>query len=190
MLGWSSGSCALVRARRPSGWRSRPCLQDRVDRAVGAGADVEAAVARRLEAIARRTGAPAAGCRGRRGSPARGAAGSPGSGRRAWRWPGRWRPPRAGCARWSSRHSADASSACARARWCAGRGTTAAQMRGDALALVEDLDGARGQARLDLLADEAVRHGVVVALDVDVVVERDAAQAPLGVDVGLGRQAA
>src|SRR5260370_906380 len=42
--------------------------------------------------------------------------------------------------------------------------------------------------RLDLLAQQAVRHRVVMAVDVDMIVERDAALAPLGIDVGLDRQ--
>src|SRR5829696_943806 len=63
-------------------------------------------------------------------------------------------------------------------------------MTGDTLALVEQLDGALCDARLDLLSQQAVRHRVVMAIDIDVVVERDAALAPLGVDVSLGRQRA
>src|SRR6266851_6890157 len=65
---------------------------------------------------------------------------------------------------------------------------TAQQVTSDALAFVEQLDGALGNARLDLLAQQAVRHRVVMAVDVDMIVERDAALAPLGIDVGLDRQ--
>ncbi len=54
--------------------------------------------------------------------------------------------------------------------------------------LVEQLDGALGDARIDLLTQQAMRHRVVMAVDVDVIVERDAALAPLGVNVGLDRQ--
>ena len=61
-------------------------------------------------------------------------------------------------------------------------------MRGDPLALVEDLDGAAGDAHLDLAAREAVRDRVEVAVDLDVIVEADPAQPPFGIDVGLGRQ--
>jgi hypothetical protein len=64
----------------------------------------------------------------------------------------------------------------------------AQQMAGDPLAPVEQLDRALGDARLDLLAQQAVRHRVIMAVDIDVVVESDAALAPLGVDVGLDRQ--
>ena len=42
---------------------------------------------------------------------------------------------------------------------------------GDALALVVDLDGARIEAQLDPLAHEVVGHRVVVALELDVVVD-------------------
>ena len=61
-------------------------------------------------------------------------------------------------------------------------------MRGNALAAVEDLDRARRDARPDLLAQQLVRHRVVVLLDLDVVVEPDPAFLPFGKDVGLGRQ--
>src|SRR3954470_13863290 len=46
-----------------------------------------------------------------------------------------------------------------------------ALMRGDPLALVENLDGAGGEADLDLGADEAMRDAVVVRLDLDVIVD-------------------
>src|SRR5262249_8955333 len=61
----------------------------------------------------------------------------------------------------------------------------AANMAGDALALVEQLDGALSDAGLDLLLQQPVRHRVVVALDVHVVVEPDPAQPPLGIDIGF-----
>src|ERR1700726_1167991 len=50
-----------------------------------------------------------------------------------------------------------------------------ALMRGDALALVENLDGAGSEARLDLGADEAMRDAVVMRLDLDVIVDADPA---------------
>ncbi len=79
------------------------------------------------------------------------------------------------------------------ARHVLGHGGVAAagaaqQMTGDPLALVEQLDGALGDARLDLLAQQAVWHRVVMAIDVDVIVEPDAALAPFGIDIGLDRQ--
>ena len=49
----------------------------------------------------------------------------------------------------------------------------ALHMDGDALALVEDLDAAGGQPRLDLGAGEAVGNGVIVGVDVDVIVDAD-----------------
>ena len=42
----------------------------------------------------------------------------------------------------------------------------AAQVNGDALAFAEQLDGVRGDARVKLLADQPVRHRVVMAVDV------------------------
>jgi hypothetical protein len=50
---------------------------------------------------------------------------------------------------------------------------------GDALALVEDLDAAGGQPRLDLGAGEAVGDGIIVGVDVDVIVDADPGQASL-----------
>jgi hypothetical protein len=55
-----------------------------------------------------------------------------------------------------------------------------AQMRGDTLALEKDLDGARRQPHLDFAAGEAVGHAVKVSLDLDVIIDADAAQAPFG----------
>jgi hypothetical protein len=50
-----------------------------------------------------------------------------------------------------------------------------AQMGGDALALEKDLDGARRQAYLDLAARVAIRNAIEMPLDLDVVVDADAA---------------
>ena len=58
----------------------------------------------------------------------------------------------------------------------------------NALAFVENLDAAGGQARLDLGAGEPVRDGIIVGVDVDVIVDADPADAPLAVFVGLIRQ--
>ena len=55
-----------------------------------------------------------------------------------------------------------------------------AQMRGDPLALEEDLDGARRQPHLDLAPGEAVGHAVEVRLDLDVIVDADPPQPPFG----------
>ncbi|MCA6105541.1 hypothetical protein J6525_45760 [Bradyrhizobium sp. WSM 4400] len=63
-----------------------------------------------------------------------------------------------------------------------------ALMRGDPLALVENLDGAGGEAHLDLGADEAMRDAVVMRLDLDVIVDADPADPPLGEHVGALRQ--
>src|SRR5712692_5335303 len=71
-----------------------------------------------------------------------------------------------------------------------GRGVLAADgtppMRGDALAAVEDLDGGRGQAGVDVFVDERVGDRVVVAVELDVIVDADAgADLPVAVDEGL-----
>src|SRR6266481_5425949 len=60
----------------------------------------------------------------------------------------------------------------------------AAAMAGDAFAAMKDLDCRGGDARLDLLAEQLVRHAVVMLGDLDVVVETDPAALPLGVFVG------
>jgi hypothetical protein len=63
-----------------------------------------------------------------------------------------------------------------------------AQMSGDALALEKDLDGARGQPHLDFAAGKAIRDTVEMTLELDMVVDADPAQTPLGKGIGLGRQ--
>ena len=58
-------------------------------------------------------------------------------------------------------------------------------MGGDAFAAVEHLDRAGRGAGVHLLADQGVRHRVEKALDLDVVVDADAGEAPLGILVVL-----
>jgi len=161
--------------------------KDGVDRAVGPGADLEAAPAGRLEALdAVVAGEPQDAEAGAEALLGMGPAaqdhvdqgGGVGSDRARLALDALVCP--AGVAAMGTRH-------------VLGHGGVAAagaaqQMAGDTLALVKQLDGALGDARLDLLAQQAVRHRVVMAVDVDVIVERDAALAPLGVDVGLDRQ--
>src|SRR3984885_12271131 len=65
---------------------------------------------------------------------------------------------------------------------------SAAQVRGDALAAQENLDGPCGDSRLDLLVYETVRNAVVVLGDLDMIVEIDAAALPLRILVGLVRE--
>src|SRR2546426_7429610 len=63
----------------------------------------------------------------------------------------------------------------------------APSMGRDALAAVEDLDGGRGQAGVDVFMNERVGDGVVMAVELEVVVEADAsADLPVAVDEGLG----
>ncbi len=63
----------------------------------------------------------------------------------------------------------------------------APSMGRDALAAVEDLDGGRGQAGVDVFMNERVGDGVVMAVELDVVVEADAsADLPVAVDEGFG----
>jgi len=64
----------------------------------------------------------------------------------------------------------------------------AAQVHGDTLTFAEQLDGVSGDARIELLLDEPIRHRIVVSVDVDMVVEADPPDPPLGVFKGLVRQ--
>src|ERR1700738_133145 len=55
-----------------------------------------------------------------------------------------------------------------------------ALMRGDPLTPVENLDGASGEAHLDLGADEAMRDAGAVRRDLHVIVDTAPADPPLG----------
>src|SRR4029453_9606903 len=63
-----------------------------------------------------------------------------------------------------------------------------ALVHGDALALAEHLDGARRDPDAELFIGEAIRHAVVMVLDLDMIVEPGPAQTPLGIDIRLRRQ--
>ena len=52
---------------------------------------------------------------------------------------------------------------------------------GDAFAAVEYFDGAGSGAGIHLLADQRMRHRIQKALNLDVVVDADAGDAPLGI---------
>ncbi|WP_287307390.1 hypothetical protein [Mesorhizobium sp.] len=60
------------------------------------------------------------------------------------------------------------------------RTSIAALMHRHALAAVEDLDGACRGPQIDLLANEAVGHGIKEGLELDVIIRRDAGQTPFG----------
>jgi hypothetical protein len=61
-------------------------------------------------------------------------------------------------------------------------------MRRDPLAFVEQLDRARRDPRLDRLACEAVGNRVIMALDLDMIVEPGAPSPPFGEHIGLQRK--
>ena len=63
----------------------------------------------------------------------------------------------------------------------------AAHMRGDAPALVEDLDGPACHARVDRRVDQLIRHAVKVVGDLDVIVDVHAIALPGRQFVGRGR---
>ena len=56
---------------------------------------------------------------------------------------------------------------------------------GDPLTLVEDLDGLVSDADIDEFTDQAVRGGIPMAVDLDVIIGGDAATLPARKDVGL-----
>src|ERR1700682_5475632 len=60
-----------------------------------------------------------------------------------------------------------------------------AGVAGDPLSLVEDLDGLVGNADIDEFTDQAVRGGIPMPIDLDMIVGRDAAALPARKDVGL-----
>src|SRR5438270_7318446 len=62
------------------------------------------------------------------------------------------------------------------------------QMSSDPLALQKDLNSARRQPHLDLAAGKAVGDAVEMAVELDMVIDADPANAPLGKAIGLSRQ--
>jgi hypothetical protein len=180
MLGWEIAGPSAAGSGRPA---IEAGLQDRVDRGVGARADLERALAGGLEPFGRmgagqpqdaEAGAEALLGMGAlaqdRGDQRLGA----GADRRGLA-PDLLRGP-VGVAPMARRHVVAQGGVAAVRR--------AAQMGGDALAVVEDLDRLLGRARPDLLAQEPVGHRVVMPVDLDVVVEPDGALLPLRVFVG------
>ena len=75
-----------------------------------------------------------------------------------------------------------------------GGGVTAlergAHVAGDALAAVQALHGVGGETHVDFAPHQGVRDGVVVAFDLDVVVDVDPCLLPLGEHVALGGKGA
>ena len=63
-----------------------------------------------------------------------------------------------------------------------------AQMSGNPLALQKDLDGSRSQPHLHLAAGKAIGDAVEMALELDMVIDADPANAPFGKAIGLRRQ--
>ncbi len=53
---------------------------------------------------------------------------------------------------------------------------------------LENRDATDGQPRFDLGAGEAIGHGVIMRVDLDMVVDADAVQAPLAIFIRLDRQ--
>ena len=61
-------------------------------------------------------------------------------------------------------------------------------MAGNPFALMEDLDGPVSDADIDEFADQAVGHGIPIAIDLDMIVGRHPATLPHREDVRFGRQ--
>src|SRR5205085_6941614 len=62
------------------------------------------------------------------------------------------------------------------------------QMSSNPLALQKDLNSARRQPNLDFAAGKAVGHAVEMALELDMVIDADPANAPFGKAIELRRQ--
>jgi hypothetical protein len=63
-------------------------------------------------------------------------------------------------------------------------------MASDACALVEEFHDLRTQPHIELLLDQRIGHGVVMAFDFDVIVNIDPGVFPLGICIGLGWESA
>src|ERR1044071_7997978 len=61
-------------------------------------------------------------------------------------------------------------------------------MSGDGLGLEKDFDCAPGPPPPRFVAGKAIRHGVEMTLELDMVVDADPTQTPLGKGIGLCRQ--
>src|SRR5580692_12044070 len=61
-------------------------------------------------------------------------------------------------------------------------------MDSDAITLMEKLDGPRGDPRPQRLAQQRMRHRVVVLLNLDVIIEASLALLPFGVDIRRCRE--
>ena len=72
------------------------------------------------------------------------------------------------------------------------RGMAAFQVRapvtGHAFALVQQFDHVEGEPHIELLFDQRIGHGGVMALDLDMVIDIDAGAFPLGVYIRVGGQ--
>ena len=64
----------------------------------------------------------------------------------------------------------------------------AARMQPDARAALKDLDRGRREADVEQRVNQRMRHRVVMAIDLDVVVDVDARAEPVGMDKALGRE--
>src|SRR5438876_3526996 len=62
------------------------------------------------------------------------------------------------------------------------------QMSGNPFAFQKDLNSARRQPHLDLAAGKAIGDAVEMALELDMVIDADPANAPFGKAIGLRRQ--
>jgi hypothetical protein len=64
----------------------------------------------------------------------------------------------------------------------------AARMDPDPRAALKDLDRRGREAHVERLVHKGIRHRVVVAIDLDVVIDVDARLEPVGMDEALGGQ--
>ncbi len=67
-------------------------------------------------------------------------------------------------------------------------GQIASDMAGHALSLSQDLDGVSGKPDVELLPSQFIGHAVVVIVDIDMIIDVDGGDLPLGVLVGFLHQ--
>src|SRR5690606_34497906 len=92
-----------------------------------------------------------------------------------------------GCDRASSWRNAGGWRACVLARSCVCHCRSSGDAR-DPLTLGEYFDGAAGEPNLDLGTGEAMRHAVIMLVDIDVIIDPAPAGAPFGEHIRLSRQ--
>ena len=96
--------------------------------------------------------------------------------------------PSGSAAKASTPGAPDGSWACVRERVVCRYATELRAWEATRLPCMEDLDGGRGVARFQLLADQLIRNAVIMPVDLDVIIDVGADRFPLRQDVAFRRQ--